>query len=292
MEVFQYVGVVWSFSLTIGIYILNGSATHTSWSSNRTGSVNVLWHVFELLQECDFCRSLFGSRSQPFASVLCIAIGLSFRMDPNPSQKSDSSRGMASTPNGGVDRKGEAPAQPKTRVKKPRIDIDNEIKEANRLSEVLRKVAQAAKTTAKNGTRAKQRLVRKAGKLSSEDLERIAVLKRCGLFTGVMKQTDPHTSLETSETGMEDNVMADKQNVRNKIAQTMSHITGADELFGDFQMVKNPRLQSPDVIPQPMSMQKVKNPGAVLAGSDHAIVAQPLPAAATKPAVGASTPKK
>jgi len=278
--------------MTIIVYILNGSATHTSWSSNRKGSVNVLWHVFELLQESDFCRSLFGSRSQPFASVLSIAIGLFLRMDPNPSQKSDSSRGTASTQDGCVDRKGGAPAQPKARVKKPRIDIDNEIKEANRLSEVLRKVAQAAKTTAKNGTRAKQRLVRKAGKLSSEDLERIAVLKRCGLFTGVMKQTDPHTSLETSETGMEGNVMADKQNVRNKIAQTMSHITGADELFGDFQTVTNLRSQSTDVIPQQMSMQKVKNPGAVLAGSGQAIVAQPLPSAAVKPVVGASTPKK
>ena len=213
-------------------------------------------------------------------------------MDPNPSQKSDSSHGTASRHHVGGDRTGGALPQPTARVKKPRIDIDNEIKEANRLSEVLRKMAQAAKTTANNGTRAKQRLVRKAGKLSSEDLERIAVLKRCGLFTGVMKQTETHTSLETSETGMEGNVMADKQNVRNKIAQTMSHITGADELFGDFQMVKNPRLQSPDVIPQPMSMQKVKNPGAVLAGSGQAIVAQPLPSAAVKPAVGASTPKK
>ncbi len=186
----------------------------------------------------DICRSLFGQRSQPFTSVLSFAIGVFVNMDPNPSQKSDSSRGTASTDHGSLDHNGGAPARPKARVKKPRIDIDNQIKEANRLSEVLRKVAQAAKTTAKNGTRAKQRLVRKAGKLSSEDLERIAVLKRCGLFTGVMQDSEAEHPSAPSAMGIEENIMVDKQNVRNKIAQTMSHITGADERFGEFQSVK------------------------------------------------------
>ena len=40
----------------------------------------------------------------------------------------------------------------------------------------------AARTTSRNNRKAKQRLIKKAGKLSPEDLERIAVLKRCGLF--------------------------------------------------------------------------------------------------------------
>lgn len=240
----------------------------------------------------DIFRSLFVQRSQPFTSVLSLAIGLFLNMDPNPSQKSDSSRGTASTDRGSLDYNGGAPARPKTRVKKPRIDIDNQIKEANRLSEVLRKVAQAAKTTAKNGTRAKQRLVRKAGKLSSEDLERIAVLKRCGLFTGAMKETETHTTSGTPATGTEDNIIVDKQNVRNKIFQTMSHITGADELFGDFQTIKTIGVKSPDIIPPQMSMHTVKNPGAVLTGSGQAIAAQPLPSAVVKPVVGASTSKK
>ncbi len=284
--------MVWSFLITFIVYSLYSSATRTSCPNNRIGSVNVLWHVFELHHMSDIFRSLFGQRSQPFTSVLSLAIGLGLNMDPNPSQKSDSSRGTASTDHGSLDHNGGAPARPKARVKKPRIDIDNQIKEANRLSEVLRKVAQAAKTTAKNGTRAKQRLVRKAGKLSSEDLERIAVLKRCGLFTGAMKETETPTTSGTPATGTEDNIIVDKQNVRNKILQTMSHITGADELFGEFQTVKTIGVKSPDIIPPQMSMLTVKNPGAVLTGAGQAVVAQPLPSAVVKPVVGASTSKK
>ena len=64
---------------------------------------------------------------------------------------------------------------------RPRIDIDDQIAEANRLSSVMKKLAHAAKMAEKNGQRVKQRLMKKAGKLSAEDLERIAVLKRCGL---------------------------------------------------------------------------------------------------------------
>jgi hypothetical protein len=51
---------------------------------------------------------------------------------------------------------GNAKAKAKS-MGKPRIDIDNQITEANRLAAVLRRVAQAAKTTAKNGTRTKRR---------------------------------------------------------------------------------------------------------------------------------------
>ena len=61
---------------------------------------------------------------------------------------------------------------------RPRIDIDDHIAEANRLSSVMNKLAHAAKMAEKNGQRVKQRLMKKAGKLSPEDLERIAVLKR------------------------------------------------------------------------------------------------------------------
>ena len=45
-----------------------------------------------------------------------------------------------------------------------------------------RKMLMAAKTASKNNKKQKQRLIKKAGKLSPEDLERIAVLKRCGLY--------------------------------------------------------------------------------------------------------------
>lgn len=87
-----------------------------------------------------------------------------------------------------MEQKGEtARAAPKRQgrgrgVQRPRIDIDDQIEEANRLATVMKKLSHAAKMAERNGQRVKQRLVRKAGKLSPEDLERIAVLKRCGLL--------------------------------------------------------------------------------------------------------------
>ena len=69
-------------------------------------------------------------------------------------------------------------SQRRTRVVRPRIDIDDQIREANRVSDLLKKMGQAAKTLKKSQTKAKQRLVKKAARLSAQDLERIAVLKR------------------------------------------------------------------------------------------------------------------
>ena len=66
--------------------------------------------------------------------------------------------------------------------RKPKIDIDNEIEEANRLAELFRKMQNASKVAARNATRSKQRLMRKANQLSEQDLMRLAVLKRCGIF--------------------------------------------------------------------------------------------------------------
>ena len=77
----------------------------------------------------------------------------------------------------------EAKASPKSkRVVRPKIDLDDEIRRANELAVVSRKMLAAARNTSRNNKKAKQRLIKKAGKLSPEDLERIAVLKRCGLF--------------------------------------------------------------------------------------------------------------
>jgi hypothetical protein len=78
-----------------------------------------------------------------------------------------------------------AEAKASTRSKKaarPKIDLDEEIRRANDLAAMSRKMLSVAKQTSKNNRKAKQRLIKKAGKLSPEDLERIAVLKRCGLF--------------------------------------------------------------------------------------------------------------
>jgi hypothetical protein len=66
----------------------------------------------------------------------------------------------------------------RTRIDRPRIDIDDQITEANRVHDLLRKMSQAAKSLKKSQTKAKQRLIKKAARLNPADLERIAVLKR------------------------------------------------------------------------------------------------------------------
>ena len=91
------------------------------------------------------------------------------------------------------DRTGDGPAPSESgRVptkRKPKIDIDNEIEEANRLAELFRKMQNASKVAARNATRSKQRLMRKANQLSEQDLMRLAVLKRCGIFAPHQKMT-------------------------------------------------------------------------------------------------------
>ena len=71
--------------------------------------------------------------------------------------------------------------QPKTkRGKRPAIDLDAAIRDAAAAMKAAQKKVQEAKTQAKNERRKKQRLLKKAASLNAEDLERIAVLKRCG----------------------------------------------------------------------------------------------------------------
>ena len=74
------------------------------------------------------------------------------------------------------------PAARKRRAR-PMIDFDEHIREARSKIKDMGKALAAAKANQRNERRKKQRLVRKAATLSAEDLERIAVLKRCGLWT-------------------------------------------------------------------------------------------------------------
>ena len=71
------------------------------------------------------------------------------------------------------------PAKTK-RARKPDIDLDAAIRDAATAMKAAQKKVQEAKTQAKNERRKKQRLLKKAATLNAEDLERIAVLKRCG----------------------------------------------------------------------------------------------------------------
>lgn len=71
---------------------------------------------------------------------------------------------------------------PKKRRVAPKIDIDAAIaRHMADVKEAAKQVAQARKY-ARNEKRKKQRLMKKAASLTPEDLERIAVLKRCGLW--------------------------------------------------------------------------------------------------------------
>ena len=67
-----------------------------------------------------------------------------------------------------------AKAKGRGRPVRPRIDLDEH---ANKLAEVSKKMLVAAKSAQKAQKKQKQRLIRKAGKLSAEDLEGMAVLK-------------------------------------------------------------------------------------------------------------------
>ena len=68
----------------------------------------------------------------------------------------------------------------KARAKRPCIDLDDSIAQARAAMTKAMKDVQEARRVARNERRKKQRVVKKAGILSAEDLERIAVLKRCG----------------------------------------------------------------------------------------------------------------
>ena len=54
--------------------------------------------------------------------------------------------------------------------------MDKEIQEANLLATMSRKLMTAARAIERNNKKSKTRLIRKAGKLSPEDLERLAIL--------------------------------------------------------------------------------------------------------------------
>lgn len=71
----------------------------------------------------------------------------------------------------------------KPRVKRGRIDIDDQIEEANRIAAMLKKAQNSARVLKKTNQKTKKRLMAKADRLDADDLIRIAALKKFGLFT-------------------------------------------------------------------------------------------------------------
>jgi hypothetical protein len=73
----------------------------------------------------------------------------------------------------------------------PRLDLDESIAAAREAIKQAKKDMMEARRVNKNEKRQKKRLLRKAAQLSSEDLERIAVLKRCELETKDAQGANP-----------------------------------------------------------------------------------------------------
>jgi len=79
----------------------------------------------------------------------------------------------------------ESGAEPLTRRRKrvhPTIDLDASIEKARKAVQDAQKAMRDARATAKNERRRRARLIKKAATLSAKDLDRIAVLKRCGMW--------------------------------------------------------------------------------------------------------------
>jgi hypothetical protein len=112
------------------------------------------------------------------------------------SSTSSSSRSTGMVP-------GSAVTGTRKRLTTPDIDYDAKIQEAAALIKNMSKAMAAAKSAQKNERRKKQRLLKKAACLSSEDLERIAVLKRCGLWTGHPPTQSEHPELFTTAANQE-----------------------------------------------------------------------------------------
>ena len=126
-------------------------------------------------------------------SQVCVALAVSQRRVPHWLHGAVPVRSLAMSAAGSADgsvrtesSKPAGTAKGRSRAAKtiarPKIDLDKEIQEANLLATMSRKLMTAARAIERNNKKSKTRLIRKAGKLSPEDLERLAVLKRCGLY--------------------------------------------------------------------------------------------------------------
>ena len=138
---------------------------------------------------------------------------------------------------------GAAAAAPKKKGRpskgsRPKIDIDDEIAQANRMAEITKKMMLAARAAQRNSRRAKQRLVRRAGKLSPADLERLAVLKRCGLYIEAPEASSgDSTSVASSAASSSSSCAASPAfapTTNMKLLAAMGKVDGAAELLSSF----------------------------------------------------------
>ena len=160
------------------------------------------------------------------------------------------------------------------RAARPSIDLDDEIRRANDLAAMSRKMLTAARNVSRNNKTAKQRLIKKAGKLSPEDLERIAVLKRCGLF-----EEGPEDEAKASEAEGEASKGSKKgstggpslaESKRPKVSSALGKLSKTNPIMGEIGLGNfggSSASSGPSVSSgkQQSSTAKVQN-GAVLLG--------------------------
>lgn len=117
---------------------------------------------------------------------------------------------------------------------RPKIDFDQEIEEANRLGELFKRMQHASKVASRNALRSKQRLLRKANKLSESDLMRLAVLKRCG-FVDVDGEQEGEVSASAAACSASpkaaEMAAKGKGNMNAKLHGMVALIPGASELL-------------------------------------------------------------
>ena len=115
----------------------------------------------------------------------------------------------------------------------PRLDIDDQIAEANRVHDMLKKMSSAAKQIKKSQTKAKQRLIKKASRLNPEDLERIAVLKRvfgdtqCDGASSASSSAAPSSSLA----GTPPNPAKGIRRLHSSLHVRMNKVPGAEKVI-------------------------------------------------------------
>ena len=119
-----------------------------------------------------------------------------------------------------------AKAKGRGRPVRPRIDLDEH---ANKLAEVSKKMLVAAKSAQKAQKKQKQRLIRKAGKLSAEDLERMAVLKRCGLYAEDGEDLSAPENVAKKTVADQDEIpVAGPVEKRSKLSEKIAKISDTD----------------------------------------------------------------
>ena len=121
--------------------------------------------------------------------------------------------------------------------RRPKIDIDDEIDEANQVAKVTKKMMKAAKASQRESHRRKHRLVRKAAKLGSVDLERIAKLKRCGasVFDSTEPSTSSMSSAASSSSSSSEPISSSVRSVNSKVLSAVGQSQGAVDLFASTQ---------------------------------------------------------